>query len=116
MRFHTIELNGREVNFRLTSQDCVKIEEQCKVKLLDYITDYSMTTIINLLYFMRRGAEQGFTKNEAFDLFDELADAEWSLEKIIKEIILPTAMVSGLLKKSDLMKVTEAMDNQATQE
>lgn len=114
MKYHTIEIDGTEYNFRLTSQDAIKIEENCKVKLLDYITDYSMTAIVNLLYFMRRGAEQGFTKQEAYEFFDELADHDWALEDIIKKIILPTAKVSGLLKKSDLTKIDEAMD-QATQ-
>ena len=115
MKYHTIEIDGKEYNFRLTSQDAIKIEESCKVKLLDYITDYSMTAIVNLLYFMRRGAEQGFTKQDAFDFFDELADNEWALEDIIKKIILPTAKVSGLLKKSDLSRIDQVIEEQATQ-
>lgn len=115
MRYHTIELNGQELNFRLTSSDAAKIEENCKVKLLDYLTDYSVTAIVNMLHFMRRGADKGFTKQDAYDLFDELADADWAVQDIIKDIILPTAQVSGLLKRSDLEKAEKAMDEQATQ-
>ena len=119
MRFHTIELNGEEIAFRLTSADAVKIEESCKVKLLDYIQDYSLTTIINLLHFMRKGAVSGFTKQQAMDLYDQLADEDWAIEDIMRKIIYPTCQVSGLLTKSDLMKIEEKFsekDDQAPQE
>lgn len=118
MRTHTIELNGKEYEFRLTSEDILKIEEKTKTKILDYIQDYALTTIINLLYYMRKGVDQHFTKEEANKLFDELADNDMALEDIMKKIIFPCCQVSGLLTKSDLMKVLEKMDSkdeQATQ-
>lgn len=119
MRNHVIDLNGKEIEFRLTSEDMVKIEEKNKVKLLDYIQDYSITTIINLLWYMRKGADRNFAKEDANRLFDELADNDWALEDIMKKIIFPTCQVSGLLTKSDLNKVLNKMEDlqetQATQ-
>ena len=118
MRTHSIDINGKEYEFRLTSEDCIKIEEKTKVKLLDYLQDYAFTTVINLLYYMRKGVQQNFSKDDAYKLFDELADQDWAIEDIMKKIIFPTAQVSGLLTKSDLNKVLERMDNpedQATQ-
>ena len=117
MRYHTIELNGNTYDFRLTSQDAVKIEEQCKVKLLDYIQDYSVNAVVNLLHFMRRGADKSFTKNDAFNFFDELAENDWALEDIMRKIIFPTCQVSGLLTTSDLKAIEErfATKDQATE-
>lgn len=111
MRYHTINLNDKELNFRLTSEDAVKIEERTKVKLLDYIQDYSINAIINLLRYMRRGEDKNFSEKDALALFDELADADWALEDIMKDIIYPTCQVSGLLTKRDLENIREKMEN-----
>ena len=121
MRNHSIELNGKEIEFRLTSEDMVKIEEKNHVKILDYIRDYSFTTMINLLWYMRKGVDKNFSKEDTFALYDELADNDMAMEDIMKEIIYPTCQVSGLLTKGDLMKIQDLIENpqeipQATQE
>ena len=112
MRNHTIELNGQDVEFRLTSEDMIRIEEKNHTKILDYIQDYSITTIVNLLYYMRKGVDKNYSKDEAIKLFDELADNDWALEDIMKNIIFPTCQVSGLLTRSDLVKIQEKMEDQ----
>ena len=111
MKYHTIDFNGKEINFRLKSEDAVKLEEKTGVKLLDYIQDYSMKTIINLIRYMRKGEDSNFSEKDALILFDELADNDWALEDIMKNIIYPTCQVSGLLTKGDLMKIYEKMEN-----
>lgn len=120
MRNHTIELNGREIEFRLTSEDMIKLEEKNHVKILDYIQDYSMSAITTLLWYMRKGVDKNFSKDDTYKLYDELADNDWAIEDIMKKIIFPTCQVSGLLTRSDLEKVLNKMDemkdSQATQE
>ena len=111
MKYHTIELNGQEISFRLTSEDCCQLEEKTKVKLLDYIQDYSIITVINLLWYMRRGVEKSYTKNDTYKYFDELTDNEWSLEDIMMKIVYPCCQVSGLLTKSDLEKIQDKITN-----
>ena len=49
MRNFTFELNEKEIRMRLTSQDCVEIEKNKGVRLLDFIQDYAITTIVTLL-------------------------------------------------------------------
>lgn len=120
MKYYTIDLNGQEINLRLTSQDSIKIESQSKTKLLDYIQDYSVTTIINLLRYMRKGGgEPNFSQQDAEKFFDQLVDNEYAIETIITDIIMPTCQVSGLLTKSDLelmMQKKTDIKEQATQQ
>ena len=118
MKYFTFVLNDKEINMRLTSQDSVKIEKTYNTKLLDYIQDYSITTIVNLLRYMRKGGgEQAFSQEDAEKFFDELVDNEWAIENIVKDIIMPTCQVSGLLTKSDLQQIQEKQEElKATQE
>ncbi len=120
MKYHTIELNGEEINLRLTSADAVQLEKKTNTKLIDLISDYSMSTICLLLrYFRRGGGTPSFSEDDAYKFFDELADNDYAIEDIQTKVILPTLQVSGLLTKSDLediMTKVEANKNQATQD
>ena len=117
MKSFTFELNGQEVSLRLTSQDSIKIEETYKVKLLDYIQDYSIKTIVSLLRYMRKGAgDKSFSQDDAEKFFDELVDEGWTVQTIIESIILPTCVASGLLAESDLQRIQDKKEDlKATQ-
>lgn len=114
MKYNTITLNDKELNFRLTVDDIETIERKLNVKILDYIQDYSVITIVNLLQKMWK-QEDGHktTHDEAVELFDELVDNDWALQDVAQKIIWPTCVVSGLLKQSDLDKALK--NGQATQ-
>lgn len=117
MKCFTFELNGREISLRLTSQDSIKIEDTYKVKLLDYIQDYSIKTIVNLLRYMRKGGgEQAFSQEDAQKFFDELVDNDWAIQTIVEKIIMPTCQVSGLLTQGDLQMIQDRKEElKATQ-
>lgn len=108
MKFYEIELNGRTVKFRLTSNDCMVIEKQTGKSIGEYIEDLSMTTIITLLRYMVRSSQNDFSEEDASKLYDELIDAGYVLESIITDIILEALAVSGFMKKADLEKIKEA--------
>lgn len=115
MKYHTIEHDGKELNFRLTVNDIERIEDKYKVKILDYIQDYSVSTIVNLLQRMWKHEDEHATShNEAVELFEELVDEGFVLQDIAEKIIWPTCVVSGLLKQSDLDKALKNGE-QATQ-
>lgn len=118
MKYFTFELNGKEINLRLTSQDIVKIEDTYKTKMLDYIQDYSIKTITNLLRYMRRGGgDKSFSQDDAEQFFDELVDNGWALQKIMTDLIMPTCVVSGLLTESDLQMIQDKTEElKATQQ
>lgn len=108
MKYFTFELNGEEINMRLTSQDSIKIEETSKMRLMDYIQDYSIKTIVNLFRYMRRGGgEKSFSQDDAEKFFDDLVDAGWAIQSMIEDIIMPTCVASGLLKESDLQMIQD---------
>lgn len=107
MKYYEFELNGRTVKLRLTSNDCIEIEKRTGKKLLDFIEDYSITTVVTLLMYMVRSSIPNFSIKEASALYDELIDSEQfgSLERILFDVIYEGMVVSGFLKKEDLMEM-----------
>ena len=107
MRYFTFNLKDKEINMRLNSSDCEKIEKQYNCTLIDYVQQGSVTSLITLLQHMRMGAGENFTRNMAYGFYDELIDAEYTIERILMEIIYPTLVVSGVLSKEDFNDIKE---------
>lgn len=102
MKYFTFMLNDKEINMRLNSIDCEKIEKQYNCTLIDYVQQGSVTSLVTLLQHMRAGAGETFTRNMAYGFYDELIDNGYTIEKILMEIIYETLVVSGVLSKEDL--------------
>ena len=102
MKYFTIDLDGEEINFRLTSLDCLEIEEKNKTKMLNYIMDYSHTTIITMLRYLRKSSVPNFSLKDACELMDKLIDNGYTFEKIVHDIIYEALVVSGFLSKEEL--------------
>lgn len=117
MRSFTYLLNDEEIELRLTSSDAIKIEDTYKVKLLDFIQDYSIKTVVTLLRYMRKGATgKPQSQEDAENLFDRLVDSGLALENILTDIIMPACEKSGLLTESDLQLIQEKKEEaKATQ-
>lgn len=115
MNYHFIDIEGKEIKFRLTSKEMTELEKRTNRKLLEILQDDSINSIITVLKHMRRFEVPNFSHDDACELFDELADAGYSLERIEKEIIMPACVASGLLTKSDLTKALKKSEEQATQ-
>lgn len=115
MNYFILELNGKEIKLRLTSADSIEIEKKAGVKLLDFIQDYSITTVTTLLRYMRKSEVPNFSTTDACKLYDELVDAGYTLEDIIFKVIYEVCVVSGFLKKSDLAEMLQFKEeSQAT--
>lgn len=110
MKYFEFELEGETIKLRLTSNDCIEIEKKTGVKLLDYIQDYSMQTIITLLMYMRRSSIPNFSQKDACDLYDKLINSEeyGDMKTIIYNVILEGLVVSGFLKKEELELIKES--------
>ena len=101
------EGNGKEVGLRLTSLDCENIEKQFNCSLLDYVQQGTITSIVNLLYYMRKGAGENFTKNMAYGFYDELVDAGFTMMEILDKIIWEGLVVSGVMSAEDLKNIRD---------
>ena len=97
--------NEKEIGLRLTYLECENIEKQFNCTLIEYVQQSSITSIINLLMYMRKGAGETFTKNMAYSLYDELVDAGYTIESMLMEIIYPTLVVSGVLSQKDFEEI-----------
>lgn len=113
MKYYEFELNGETIKLRLTSNDCIEIEKKTGVKLLDYIQDYSMQTVVTLLMYMRRSSVPNFSMKDAGELYDKLIDSEeyGTMENIIYDVIFEGLVVSGFLKKEELEEIKDKRNN-----
>lgn len=107
MKYYTFNLNDKEINMRLNSMDCEKIEKQYNCTLLDFVQQGSVTSLITLLQYMRNGAGETFTKNMAYSFYDELVDNGFTIERILMDIIYETLVVSGIISQEDLKNIKE---------
>ena len=103
MKYTYTMSNGKELKLKLTSGDCVEIENITKKSILEYIQEESMTMMITLLRYMVKeidGVEQkNFSPKNAQQIFDELVDSGLTLKKILMDIIYETLVESGFLEK-----------------
>lgn len=119
MKYFTFNLNDKEINMRLNSIDCEKIEKTYNCTLIDYVQQGSVTSLVTLLQYMRAGAGETFTRNMAYGFYDELIDSGYTIEKILMEIIYETLVVSGVISKEDLddiKKEDEKIKNMTNEE
>lgn len=105
MKYTYTMSNGKELKLRLTSGECIEIENVSKRSILTYIQEESMSMMCTLLRYMVKeinGEEQkNFSLKNAQALFDELVDTGMTLKQILMDIIYETLVVSGFLEKED---------------
>lgn len=107
MNYFILDLNGEEIKLRLTSADSMEIEKKTGIKLLDFIQDYSITTVTTLLRYMRKSEVPNFSMDDACKLYDKLVDNGYTLEDIIFKVIYEACVASGFLKRKDLDEMME---------
>ena len=116
MKYYEIELNGETIKLRLTSSDSMAIEKKTGIKLLDFVQDYAITTVVTLLMYMRRSDVPNFSEKDATKLYDDLIDAGYTLKDILYDVIYEALAVSGFLSQEELKEMKEqAKDNSKKQ-
>lgn len=105
MKYTYILNNGKELKLRLTSGECIEIENATKKSILEYVQEESMTMMCTLLRYMVKDINGEEKKNFSFknaqELFDELVDDGLTLKQILMDVIYETLVVSGFLEKED---------------
>lgn len=102
---YTYTFNEKELKLRLTSGECIEIENATKKSILNYIQEESMTMICTLLRYMVKEIngepQNNFSFKNAQSLYDELVDSGLTLKQILMDVIYETLVVSGFLEKED---------------
>ena len=102
---YTYTFSGKELKLRLTSGECIEIENATKKSILNYIQEESMTMICTLLRYMVKEIngepQNNFSFKNAQSLYDELVDSGLTLKQILMDVIYETLVVSGFLEKED---------------
>lgn len=115
MKYTYLMSNGKELKLRLTSSECIEIENATKKSILNYIQEESMTMICTLLRYMIKeidGQPQtNFSYKNAQVLYDELVDSGLTLKQILMDVIYETLVVSGFLEKEDWEEMKTAQTN-----
>ena len=107
MKSFIFKLREEEIELRLNSIDCERIEKTYNCTLIDYVQQGSITSLVTLLQYMRSGTGKAFTRNMAYSFYDELVDEGYTIETILMELIYPTLVVSGILSQEDLDNIME---------
>lgn len=115
MKYTYLMSNGKELKLRLTSSECIEIENATKKSILNYIQEESMTMICTLLRYMVKeidGQPQtNFSYKNAQVLYDELVDSGLTLKQILMDVIYETLVVSGFLEKEEWEEMKTAQTN-----
>lgn len=115
MKYTYLMSNGKELKLRLTSSECIEIENTTKKSILNYIQEESMTMICTLLRYMIKeidGQPQtNFSYKNAQVLYDELVDSGLTLKQILMDVIYETLVVSGFLEKEEWEEMKTAQTN-----
>ena len=102
MKYFEVELNGEVIKLRLTSSDCIEIEKKTGKSVLDLVDEYSITTVIMLLKYLRRSELPQFSDKDACELYDKFIDEGYTLDKILFDVVYEALCVSGFFKKEKL--------------
>jgi hypothetical protein len=102
MRYFELELDGETIKLRMTTENSQLVEKKTGKGLFDLVQDMSVTNIVTLLMYLRRGETPNFSEKETFALCDKLIDNDYTYEKIMMEVIFEALVVSGFLSKEQL--------------
>lgn len=115
MKYTYTMSNGKELKLRLTSGECIEIENATKKSILEYVQEESMTMMCTLLRYMVKEIDGEEKKNFSFknaqELFDELVDSGLTLKQILMDVIYETLVISGFLEREDWEEMKTAQTN-----
>ena len=110
MKYYELQLGEKAYQLRLTSSNCVALEQKTGKNILDLVQDYSITNITRILEYMCKSKETNFGQKEAQQLYDELVDNGYTLYDIIYKVLYEGLVFSGFLTEEELKEMIEAVD------
>ena len=115
MKYTYTMSNGKELKLRLTSGECIEIENATRKSILEYIQEESMTMMCTMIRYgvkeINGEPVRNFSLKNAQELFDELVDSGLTLKQILMDIIYEMLVTSGFLEKEDWEEMKAAQTN-----
>ena len=102
MKYFEFELNGETIKFRLTTENAQQIEKKTGKGLFDLLYPITISNVVTLLTYLRRGELLQFSEKDTFALCDKLIDSGMTYEDIMDKIIYESLVVSGFLSQNQL--------------
>ena len=110
MKYNEIIVKDEEENeivykFRLTSGDCISLEDKVKKSTIEYVQDESITMAVTMIRYMRMWEKPNISMQEAQQIYDTLINNGWTFKRILQDIIYETLVVSGFLEEADWLEI-----------
>ena len=106
-RVVTLELNQKEVGFRLTSSEIANAESRMGKPFTELLQDSSVTMMATLLKHMRKWEVPNFSQNDAYELLDEFIDSGMTYSDIYMKIFAPVCVNAGIISADALKKAED---------
>ena len=104
--FYELKLkNGETYNLRMKSKSVKEYEDKYG-SILNSLSDEKISTTINMLFYLVKDYNHGFTQDNAYDLYDKLVDEGYTFEDVLN-IVVEGMVASGFFKKAQLEEVKE---------
>ena len=110
MKYNEITLKDNEGNeiiykFRLTSGDCMTLEDKQGKSIIEIVQDESVTTLVTMIRYMRMWEEKNIGIQKAQEIYDQLIDNGWTFKRILQDVIYETLVISGFLEEADWKEI-----------
>ncbi len=107
--FYELKLkNGESYNLRMKSKTVIEFEKE-NGSVFEYLSKGTVESLVVLLFYLIRDYNHGFTKDNAYDLYDKLIEDGYVFSTISDEIIAGGLQASGFFTKEDLEEMKQQM-------
>ena len=111
MQSFELVLGDETYHLRLTSANCMALEQVSKKGILDLVQDASITNIVRMLEYMCKTKENNFGQKDAQELYDKLVDYGYTLFDIMYKVIYEGMVISGFLTHAELEEMIDSIKN-----
>lgn len=108
--FYELKLkNGETYNLRMKSKTIIEFEKE-NGNVFEFLAKGTVESLVVLLFYLIKDYNHGFTKDNAYDLYDKLIEEGYTFGTISDTIIAGGLQVSGFFTKEDLEDIKGKMN------
>lgn len=109
--FHVLQVGEKEYKLKFSAAAAVETEKRLKFSLMDVLSKIDSVTVqIAVLHGALQKYQHDITYSMAENIYEEYLDSGKTVFDFA-EVIMEVYAVSGFMKKEQLQRVTEVMEN-----